>query len=299
MQNVRDILLFLVIFFIGTIPTMAQEEYQPDLEEYQGILEEEYQAKLEEYQTNQEEYQANLGEYQAILEEEYQANLEEYQTDLGYILQNLPKFEKYIKYVEINKARYQIFEVERALNDGIDRELTLLAKEMVDYQNDMVRTAANTTIKDITQMKEVSGFYPRLQNFYKLLSDSDDPHLLVTGTKASLNACGGYNNPVPNFNPRRYTHISSSPHQTLLELGYHNTSSYACGGGCSEYDYTKGRGYNSRYGYCRGPRFRNHAIAGSTRFSVQYGEPNPEISYYLWPYWGWGNYVRWWHNKFN
>jgi len=34
---------------------------------------------------------------------------------------------------------------------------------------------------------------------------------------------------------------------------------------------------------------------GSSYFSIQYGEPNPEIHSYSWPYWYWGAYCFWWH----
>jgi len=38
---------------------------------------------------------------------------------------------------------------------------------------------------------------------------------------------------------------------------------------------------------------------GSTAYVIQYGEPNPEIASYSWPYWNWGAYVSWWHSSIN
>ena len=77
--------------------------------------------------------------------------------------------------------------------------------------------------------------------------------------------------------------------------------SYACGAlyNCAN-DYTRDRSYysNQGTGYCQYQRFRDQAIiTGAYSAKIQYGEPNPEVTLYLWPYWNWGNYVQWWHNN--
>ena len=55
------------------------------------------------------------------------------------------------------------------------------------------------------------------------------------------------------------------------------------------------------YGHCWSPCFRDQGRTadGSPYFTIQYGEPNPEVYKGSWPgwwpYWYWDRYVFWWH----
>ncbi len=126
--------------------------------------------------------------------------------------------------------------------------------------------------------------------------------------------CGAWSNPIPNHTPPR-DHFPVpwpwTPAQWLIGLGYHKTAYYACNfndANCAT-DYTQSRSYNN----CPVPScFRNHGKSNGNYFwvpipggkawrqgySVQFGEPNPEIHQYLWPYWDWGAYVWWWHTTY-
>lgn len=118
--------------------------------------------------------------------------------------------------------------------------------------------------------------------------------------KAGVNACGDKKHPVPSKSPTRHQKKSSNPHAALRKAGFHRTAGYACGARgykCAS-DYTQGRGISTKYGYCKSPRFRNQGyVTGKKTYWIQYGEPNPEIHNYSWPYLTWGAYVKWWHDK--
>ena len=100
------------------------------------------------------------------------------------------------------------------------------------------------------------------------------------------------------------THTYTDPAGTLISWGFHRTAWYACGQlppyDCPN-DFTRDRGYYGPYGYCWSPCFRDQGrtAAGSSYFTIQYGEPNPEVYKgswpSWWPYWYWDAYVLWWH----
>lgn len=87
---------------------------------------------------------------------------------------------------------------------------------------------------------------------------------------------------------------------SLESMGFHKTAGYACGAN-TEYkcatDYTRPRDYNGPYGHCDSPRFRDQGQVVSGGKRIQFGEPNPEIFSYQWPYWNWGSYVKWCHDN--
>lgn len=190
----------------------------------------------------------------------------------------------------------QIFDEKRALQDGFSDEIVTLAREMIGFQNELAKSVANQSEKDITQLSIAYQKYPNLTIFFTLASKQaklDGEALLIEASTRSAPACGDWSYPVPNYSPTRYWYSSSNPAQTLLNWGFHQTASYAGGG------YTRGTAYTGPYGTCSSPRFRFHGIvANSTQFNVQWGEPNPEIHSYWWPYWNWGSYVAWWHANY-
>lgn len=227
------------------------------------------------------------------------------QSDIDQITEQLSKLEPYIQYVS-REDKFQVFDAEAALEDGFSKEVVLLAQEMVAYQNELAKAAASKGVEDITQLNVTTEEYPRLTKFFQLASQQVEARKApgaVSPMQQNCPACGNWDCPVPDYSPPRYGYSSSDPEQTLLNWGFHHTANYACGGGyspgsCAE-DYTRGRDYYGPYGHCSGIRFRDHGrVTGSTSFNIQYGEPNPEVFSYWWPYWNWGAYVRWWHSNF-
>ena len=163
--------------------------------------------------------------------------------------------------------------------------------------------------------------YPSLQNFDKkvtknapahngVLDDSVGRIRIGTFELARMNAvfasfanstaekrrnCGYYDNPIPNSTPiRRY--YNGDPFAYISEYGYHLTRSYATNASYGD-DYSRWRAY----GACGYPAFRDHLLIANnnrTLFSIQRGEPNPEVLNYIWPYWDWFRYAEWWHNTY-
>jgi len=218
--------------------------------------------------------------------------------DVDQIVADLSLLEPYVQYVKIKDLQMQVLDTEGALASGFSKEIVLLASEMVAYQNDLV-TAASKKAEPPELEK-----YSRLNQFFDLatLNSTSNKNSLSDSPAAvaAIPPCGDWTYPVPNYTPSWTDYTSSNPESTLISLGFHHTAPYACGyGNCSTADFTRGRSYTGPYGTCASPRFRDHGrITGSTAFRIQYGEPNPEILSYSWPYWNWGSYVQWWHNTY-
>lgn len=201
------------------------------------------------------------------------------------------------------RGEKQILDVAGARSAGIDDIIVDLAQEMVEYQNRMREVAKVQDLKDMEALDISLAGYPLLAEFDAMLQDYK-PSEQIEPLAPSTHPCGTYSHPVPNYTPSRpYIGWYANAHNTLVSWGFHQTAGYACGGDpfvpC-ERDYTRGRGYSGPYGYCSSPRFRDQGSrdAGNHDIWIQYGEPNPEIHSYLWPYWDWGWYVRWWHNTY-
>lgn len=114
-------------------------------------------------------------------------------------------------------------------------------------------------------------------------------------------ACGDYSHHIPNYTP--YTTgwtTTANPHTALGNLGYHKTAQYASYQGSYGYSYTKERSYTSSYGTCNFPVFRDEGKVNttSTAYRIQYGEPNPEVFNYNWPYPAWADYCKYWHSLY-
>jgi len=223
--------------------------------------------------------------------------------DLNQIVTDLSLLEPYIHYVEVGGVQTQVLDADAALAAGFSNEVILLAQEMVAFQNDLVvADVAESTNSRSPKVDE----YPGVKQFFDLatanltIRDGDPSSLIVPNAAASIPPCGNWSYPVPNFTPGRYNFSASNPTNKLISWGFHHTARYACrGNGCSAIDFTRGRSYTGPYGTCSSPRFRDEGvISGPTAFYIQYGEPNPEIHGYIWPYWNWGSYVLWWHNTY-
>ncbi len=225
------------------------------------------------------------------------------------VIQDLARLEPYMQYTYVNDVRLQVFRANQALREGFSKDVVLLAQEMVAFQNDMARMASALGIKDMTQLNISLQKYPRLAKFLdhmtqQFKSSQKVANLSHSSLDSNPHPCGTYDHPVPSYTPMWYTTSSSSPEQELLNKGYHQTAYYACEQGCTNsngdwVDFTRGRSYNGPYGTCSSPRFRDQGrIQSGSLYAEQFGEPNPEVFSYIWPYWNWGTYVRWWHDNF-
>lgn len=217
----------------------------------------------------------------------------DYVGDVFQINQELRKIETYVHYVVRDGARIQVLDAAAALDVGVEAEIVALAADMISYQNDLVHSG--TTARGDRAPKPS----PRLTAFL-MLATSRARVAAEPDVATAVDPCGDWTHPVPNYSPAWVGSSTPNPEGTLLAWGFHHTASYACGyGNCSTSDFTRPRSYAGPYGTCASPRFRDHGrIWSATSVAVQYGEPNPEVLSYSWPYWDWGTYVQWWHQMY-
>jgi len=199
--------------------------------------------------------------------------------------------------VSDNGIRRQIFDAQTALKNGFSEDTVLLAQEMIDCSNEMLK-AATAGAKSITNSPLDVEKYPKLAVFFNLASQQQ-----TNKSTNTIEPCGDWEHPVPNSRPPATYYTAGDSEQALIGKEFHHTAGYACGEydaspNCTEYDFTRGRGISGPYGDCAAPRFRDHGVIERRRYSIHGAEPNPEIASYLWPYWNWGPYVKWWHSKF-
>jgi hypothetical protein len=211
---------------------------------------------------------------------------------------------------------------------GATPDLVALAGELVAYQNRLLAAGgtAPTGGGDVREARVPLTDYPRVAAFYDtatLAAAADvrrrraaTPSRATRGPAtpssapsrrrldaAAVHPCGDYDHPVPSRAPAKVlSRPYREPARYLRSQGFHHSRGYLCGQSSAERcarDFTRPRGYTSRYGTCARPIFRDQAtLQGSSRFRLQLGEPNPEVDAYRWPYWGWGAYVRWWHARY-
>ena len=218
--------------------------------------------------------------------------------DLGDIERSITEMSGYVKQIEKDGVKIQVFDEEAARKNKEPEETISLIKEIVDFQNDMmmkIKAGKSGVFGPVDKKK-----YPRLYYWDKLASEFRN--IRKGNIKSEHHPCGTKENPVPDFSPLRKYYKSENPEKSLLDMGFHHTSPYACGEykkDCSKVDFTRGRDYSGPYGYCDSPIFRDQGIIESKdTFSIQYGEPNPEIHEYNWPYLFWPVYVNWWHENY-
>jgi hypothetical protein len=218
--------------------------------------------------------------------------------DVNRIVTDLSLLEPYVHYVKVKGVQIQVLDTEAALAAGFSGEVILLANEMVAYQNDLMMTESKKSHPPKAEK------YPKVKQFFDLatsnLKSSENVPKGLAVAAAAIPPCGNWSYPVPNYTPAWSSYTASNPANRLISIGFHNTAGYACGyANCSTADFTRGRSYAGPYGTCSSPRFRDHGrVTGSTSYSIQYGEPNPEVLAYSWPYWNWGSYVQWWHANY-
>lgn len=241
---------------------------------------------------------------------------------------NLVLIGEYISYIDKNENqvegirpiadvyRTQVLDMNGARNAGIPSDIVILASKIVSYQNEMVSRSHKYHTTGTVQDKVSVDDYPKVVEFFNLATKVKQNRSKVQSSRSGSirlgpiviggiskvfaddeHPCGNYDYPVPDYSPAR--HYFDGDGETFFDnAGYHETARYA-GGNYEGTDYTKGRSYNGDYGTCSSPRFRDHGLVHSSdRYSIQYGEPNPEVLSYLWPYWNWGSYVEWWHENY-
>jgi len=221
----------------------------------------------------------------------------------GYTVETISAEFRRLDHFVTFKGEYQVLDVAGARSAGIADVIITLAQDVVEYQNRMREVVKAQDVKDVEELDIPLTEYPLLAEFDAILQDYK-PSGQVEPLAPDTHPCGTYSHPVPNYTPPRpYIGWYTNAHNTLVSWGFHQTAGYACGQDpfvpC-ELDYTRGRGYSGPYGYCSSPRFRDQGSrnAGNHDIWIQYGEPNPEIFSYSWPYWDWGWYVQWWHDTY-
>jgi len=222
-------------------------------------------------------------------------------SDVDQINQELAALEPYVHFASDGTST---LDARSARRDGFSEDIVSLAEEIVVFQNELVEIAAASGVDSVERITISLEQYPRLREFFELASQEATAEKSLNGpSPLGVHPCGTYSNPVPNYTPPRYTFGPyADPEGTLLSWGFHHTAWYACGQlppyDCPN-DFTRGRGYYGPYGYCSSPRFRDQGRTdGSPYFTIQYGEPNPEVHSYSWPYWYWGAYCFWWHQTY-
>lgn len=224
------------------------------------------------------------------------------ELSLEQVVQKLFELEPYVTYAEVNGVKQQVLNSTEASKNGFPDDVIILAEEMILYQNDLAKYAAENDNTDVSKLPVSVTKYPNLERFFEVASEQLRNRVDEKSVLASVNPCGDWNTPIPDYTPGRISFTRSNPRTTLVNWGFHATAGYACGAdplvSCAN-DYTRGTSYTSSYGTCGSPRFRDQGnVTGATSFWIQYGEPNPEIHSYSWPYWNWGVYVRWWHQTY-
>jgi hypothetical protein len=199
-------------------------------------------------------------------------------SDVDQINQELAALEPYVHFASDGTST---LDARSARRDGFSEDIVSLAEEIVAFHNELVEIEAASGVHDVERIKISLERYPRLREFFELASQESTAEKSSNGpSPLGVHACGTFSNPVPDYTPPRYTFGQLPP--------------YDCPN-----DFTRGRGYYGPYGYCSSPRFRDQGRTdGSPYFTIQYGEPNPEIYSYSWPYWYWDAYVFWWHQTY-
>jgi len=216
------------------------------------------------------------------------------------INQNIRRLAPYVLTVQENNIRMQTFNAKAALKNGFSEDMVLLVKEIIEFQNGMMKAIASGKKNVMTEPLDVIK-YPRLAAFYDMKPQGQPVE--IKGVER-IEPCGDYAHPIPDSKPDPLVGYSYNPEQTLFDMGFHRTAGYACGIYVEidcDHDFTSGTWSNSPYGYCESPRFRMHGATNQyapTWYSIHGAEPNPELHSYVWPYYDWGNYVYWWHQKF-
>lgn len=216
----------------------------------------------------------------------------------------LVELDPFISIRYVNQVPLQEFDYEGAKQAGFSPESLELALEIVAYQNEYRLSVVSGNVMDDISIHTLNpAKFPNLAIYLSensnIAAEQDSQNLIT----ADPTPCGIKDYPVPNYTPSWFPFSGyPNPGQTLINWGFHKTAGYACGQDplvTCDYDYTRGRSYSGPYGVCSSPRFRDQGIVvSSTSFNIQYGEPNPEILSYSWPYWNWGVYVQWWHNNY-
>lgn len=210
-------------------------------------------------------------------------------------------------HVRFDNAGLATFDIHSAVKAGFAESVIFLADEMVAFHNELVNASSLKEITDVRAISVTLERYPRLREFFERASREAYSRQKPNSDLAPLgvHTCGTYSNPVPNHTPSRYNYGPyADPAGTLISWGFHHTAWYACGQlppyDCPN-DFTRDRSYSGPYGYCWSPCFRDQGrtTTGSSYFTIQYGEPNPEVYEgswpSWWPYWYWDAYVFWWH----
>jgi len=218
--------------------------------------------------------------------------LRQQQAELATTARQLEALESFVSFAP---DRIASLDVAKARAAGFSEDTIKLAQEMVAAQNEMLQAMRNRRQDgagiDLGGRESLTRFVT-LATTIDLATSSG----YIAPKAGSTNACGTFDNPVPSTAGPRIPVGTYRTRQDaangLYRLGFHNTAWYV-----GTADFTRGRSYFSQWGLCANPRFRDQGtITSSFLAQIQYGECNPEVFSYSWPYWNWPFYCRWWHS---
>lgn len=220
------------------------------------------------------------------------------------VLEQAEALQSLESFVEYGPGFTVSLDVDSARAAGFTEEILNLAQEMAVAQNEMLfgmREKKQRSVEgmgvDLPERKNLKQFLDTITAVEEVRSKG----YLTPKFEAAIagsHPCGNYAYPVPNatlawFSMGLYTSRTAAASR-LVQIGFHKTAGYV-----GTNDYTRGRSYSSIYGFCSSPRFRDHGlvnyVARGYDARVQYGECNPEVFSYGWPYWNWPSYCRWYH----
>lgn len=190
---------------------------------------------------------------------------------------------------------------EAARRAGHPAGLVALADELLRYQS-RLRTTAGNGPPGLVGFPLLAALVagPGQRALAQLREERPAPPDR-TLTVRTVHPCGTREHPVPDHDPPPVPEGTyPDPHAELRRRGFHRTAPYACDPSerdCAD-DYTRPRGYEGPHGHCPAPAFRDHARVDGRAITIQYGEPNPEVHAYEWPYPTWPLYVAWWHGRY-
>jgi hypothetical protein len=176
---------------------------------------------------------------------------------------------------------------------AVSSDTSQLYDELVAFSNQYARLGELSEKGGDTPMLVLNG-YPRMAKYFAQAAQAGQTEPQFVAQSIPAQTCGSWWWPKPSRAAPWGWSSTANPHQTLLNMGFHQTPGFAGGG------YTRDKTYNS--GVCGRNTYRDHGQANGRSLGLQIysgtpgGEPNPEVwRTGPWPYLAWPAYVYWWH----
>lgn len=180
-----------------------------------------------------------------------------------------------------------------------NKQLDLLEKK--NSTKDMLLQNRKTSNVNLLNYPELTWFMGNLKKQHSKKSKTAISEQITTlGLFDATEICGSFWNPKP-------TQAADWEITPITSLNHAKSILYVSG----YIDAENGPGWSRPRSYqswiCNEGSFRDHATVNNanTKLYIQdyagftpRGEPNPDISTYLWPYAAWPSYVFWWHANY-